>query len=310
MGDGHLTSGNRPTRVGVIGVGRMGLPVCARLSRTGFSVSATDVRPECRDAALADGAQWLPTAKAIAGAAEVVITVHPGPVEVTALIDELVGSMAAGATWIDMSTASPATARALASAAAPRNVHVLDAPVGGNPAAARDGRLVAFVGGDALDLSAQRDVLAALADRIVHTGPLGSGYTVKLLVNLLWFGQAVATAEALTLAKRAGIDLEMLLAGLDQSAAASSFIGRDAVSLLRGDDLASFPLARCLEQLASVLALGQELGVPLELAEVVAALHERALDRYGDVDGELLGARYVAERAGVALSDPPPAPVT
>jgi len=288
--------------VGVIGLGRMGLPICERLAAEGFAVVATDVRPQLRGAAAAAGARWAPTAAAAAADADVAITVLPGPAEVASLIDEVTAALAPGTTWIDMSTASPQVARAIARAADARRVHALDAPVGGNPAAARDGRLLAFVGAAERDLEAQRPLLGTLADRVVHAGPPGCGYTVKLLVNLLWFGQAVATAEALTLARRAGIDLERLLAGLAQSAAASSFIAGDAPSLLRGDDLASFPLARCCEQLASVLALGGELDVPLDLAAVVAGLHEGALARFGDVDGELLGARYVAERAGVNLA--------
>jgi 3-hydroxyisobutyrate dehydrogenase len=140
----------------------------------------------------------------------------------------------------------------------------------------------------------------------VHVGCPGSGYAAKLLANLLWFGQAVATAEVLTLARRAGIDLERMLAALEQSAAASSFIANDARALLRGDDLASFPLAGCCRQLDAALALGNELDVPLELARVVAGLYERAFERYGDLDGELLAARFVAERAGVRLADPAP----
>jgi 3-hydroxyisobutyrate dehydrogenase len=299
-------SGPAAARLGVIGLGRMGLPICARLTRTGFAVTATDVRAGRCEAALAAGARWRPTAAAVAAESDVVLTVLPGPAEVSSLIAELTGALAPGSTWIDMSTAAPRVARAIATAARARGVRALDAPVGGSPDAARDGRLLSFVGADERDLEAQRPVLGTLADRIVHTGPPGSGYAVKLLANLLWFGQAVATAEALTLARRAGIDLELLLASLGRSAAASSFLAGDAASLLRGDDLASFPLARCCEQLACVLELGDELGIQLELAGVVAALHERALERYGDVDGELLGARYVAERSGVRLSEPPP----
>jgi 3-hydroxyisobutyrate dehydrogenase len=144
-----------------------------------------------------------------------------------------------------------------------------------------------------------RIVLDVLADRIVHVGPAGSGYTAKLLVNLLWFGQAVATAEALALGARAGLDLEVLRGALAQSAAAGRFLSDDAPALLVGETHASFALARCCEQLASVLELGVELSVPLELAAVVSEVHRDALERFGDVDGELLGARYVAERAGV-----------
>jgi 3-hydroxyisobutyrate dehydrogenase len=291
-------------RIGVVGVGRMGMPICARLAGAGFTVVATDARVERRTAALAAGATWAPDVATLARAVDVAITILPGPVEVCALTDELTAALAPGSTWIDMTTAAPSTARAIAAAARRHDLRVLDAPVGGNPEAARDGRLVCFVGAAEGDLEAQRPLLASVADRIVHVGAPGTGYAVKLLVNLLWFGQAVATAEALTLARRAGIDLERLLAALDQSAAASSFIANDARSLLRGDDLAAFSLARCCGQLAAVLALGRELDVPLELAGVVAAAHERALERYGDVDGELLGARFVAERAGVTIDDP------
>ena len=164
------------------------------------------------------------------------------------------------------------------------------------------GRLLAFVGGAAGDVEAQRDLLSALADRVVPVGPAGSGYAVKLLVNLLWFGQAIAHSEALTLAARIGLDPEAVRAALQQTAAASRFGEHDAPALLRGDDMASFSLARCLNQLTAVLALGERLDVPLELATTVAAVHRQALARYGDVDGELLPARLVAERAGIDFS--------
>jgi 3-hydroxyisobutyrate dehydrogenase len=134
-------------------------------------------------------------------------------------------------------------------------------------------------------------------------GPAGSGYAVKLLVNMLWFGQAIAHGEALTLAARMGLDPETVRLAVQQSAAASRFGERDAPALLRGDDLTSFSLARCCEQLGAVLALGEALGVPLELGAQVAALHEQALAHFGDVNGELLAARLVAQRAGVDFSD-------
>jgi 3-hydroxyisobutyrate dehydrogenase len=202
-----------------------------------------------------------------------------------------------------MSSAEPDTARAVGAVAAARGVHTLEAPVGGHPAAARAGGLLTFVGGAATDVEAQRDVLEALADRVVPVGPAGSGYAVKLLVNLLWFGQAIAHSEALTIAARMGLDPETVRAAVQQSAAASRFGERDAPALLRGDDLASFSLARCCEQLLAVLAISERLHVPLELTMSVAEVHQQALARYGDVPGELLGARLVAERAGINFSE-------
>jgi 3-hydroxyisobutyrate dehydrogenase len=270
----------------------MGLPICARLAHRGLDVMASDIDPGRRAAAVGAGATWRSEARGVAAAADVVITVLPSATEVESVAADLAGEMSHGALWIDMSTASPQVRR-------PGGVRALDAPVGGGPDAAREGRLLTFVGAHSQDLESARPVLEIVADRIIHVGPPGTGYTLKLLANALWFGHAVAVAETLTLAERAGIDPEAARAALAQSAARSQFIERDARSLLAGDDLTSFGLARCCEQLETVVALANQLAVPLELTSAVDEVHRGALAHYGEVDGELLGARFVAERAGV-----------
>jgi 3-hydroxyisobutyrate dehydrogenase len=100
-----------------------------------------------------------------------------------------------------MTSSSPAAVRPVQERAMKQGVEVLEAPVGGGIAAARDGSLQLFVGGEASVVERHRALLEVLSDpgQIVHLGGHGTGYTVKLLVNLLWFGQAVATAEALLL---------------------------------------------------------------------------------------------------------------
>lgn len=291
-------------RIGLVGVGRMGLPICARLIERGFSVSATDIRSEARVAVLAAGAQWSDSPSELARQSEVVITSLPGAAEVGAVLGPLLAALPSASTWIDMSTATPAIAAQIARGAAARGICTLDAPVGGGPDQARAGELVAFVGGSVEDVDAHRRVFSALARRILHVGPSGSGYVVKLLVNSLWFTQALAVAEALSLGVRAGLNPETVRRAVQQSAAASRFIERDARSLLAGDDLTTFSLAGCHQELADVLALGDQFHVPLGLAERVTELYAQTLERYGDVDGELLGARFVAERAGVELRHP------
>ena len=203
-----------------------------------------------------------------------------------------------------MSTATPGIAGEIAEVARRRRIRTLDAPMAGGPVQAREGRLVAFVGASLEDLDSQREVLAAVAGAIVHVGAVGSGYAVKLLVNLLWFGQAIASAEVLALAVRAGLNPKTVRQAAQQSAAASRFMEHDAPALMRGEDLTSFSLAGCVEELSNVLTLGSELGVPLALGERVSQLYAEALEHYGNIDGELLGARLVAERANVALAAP------
>lgn len=290
--------------IGVIGCGRMGLPICARLVSYGFTVTATDTRGDVRARVTETGALWSDSVAELVRRCAVVLSVLPGPGAVAALRDELLAVPSPGLTWIDMSTTTPAVSRENARQAAEHGVRALEAPMGGGPADARDGRLVLFVGGSAGDLASVRDLVDALAAQVVHVGEAGSGCLVKLLVNLLWFGQAVAGAEVLALAARAGMDPEVVRTAIQHSAAAGRFMERDARALIDGDDLTTFSLAGCLEELNSVLAVARRLDVPLALAERVTDLYTDALRHYGDIDGELLAARLVIERANVDFRPP------
>ena len=286
--------------VGVLGVGRMGAGICAALARAGHEVLAFDVRPGRAEQARAAGARWGESAPAVAGAAEVLVSSLPGSPELRDAMEAVMGELRGGATWIDTTSSTPAVAGPLVAAASARRVDCLDAPVGGGPEQAAAGALRLYVGGPPATVERRREVLEALGT-VEHMGAAGAGYTTKLLVNLLWFGQAVATGEAMLLAARSGIDLELLRATLGRSAAASDFVGRDAGNILNGDYMASFGLDRCCEELDAVVSLAGELGVPFELSSEVARAYTRALERYGAVDGELLAVALLEERAGVRL---------
>ena len=297
------------TRIGFVGVGRMGLPMCANLVAAGHTVTAGDARAELERAVLQCGGQWRATLAEVAAGADVLITMLPGSREVREVMagSGVLAAMPSTAVWVDMTSSSPAAVRDLADAARARGVGVLDAPVGGGVPAAQAGTLQVFVGGDAAVLDRCRPVLEALADpkRIVRVGGNGAGYTAKLLVNLLWFGQAVATGEALLLARRAGIDLDVLRQTLATSAASAAFIRDDLGALLDGDYLTSFGLDRCCEELTAIADLARELRVPSQLTQVVEQTYQRALRRFGPVDGELLAVALLEEEAGLRLRHGP-----
>jgi 3-hydroxyisobutyrate dehydrogenase len=272
-------------RVGFIGLGRMGKPVCANLARAGHEVTAADERDDGR-----------PSSAEVAGGSEVLITMLPGPAEVTDAMIGRGGALQAlpdGATWIDMSTASPEVGRTVL---ARRDVPCLDAPVGGDPEAARSGTLRLFVGGARQVFERHRDLLAVLGEPR-HVGAHGAGYTTKLLVNLLWFGHAVASAEALLIGRRGGIDTDVLREAL----ASTDFLREDLDALLAGDYKRNFGIDRCHEELRTITALARELNVPAEVAEVVTEIHGRAVERFGPVDGELLAVALLEEQAGERL---------
>jgi len=296
--------------VGLVGLGRMGVPICANLVRAGYRVQAADRRPEAAEQATRCGAQWVPRMTQLAAESDVLITVLPGPGEVRDFMlgpDGILKVLRRGTTWVDMTSNSPAAMTGIQQTLLARGVQVLEAPVGGGVAAATQGTLQILAGGDAEVFAAQRDLLAVLGDpgRVVHVGGYGAGYTAKLLINLLWFGQAVATAEALLVGRAAGLDLGVLRETLTQSAADSRFIRHDLDALFAGDFMRSFGVDRCYEELQTVTELAHRLGVPFQLSETVADVYRRAVQRYGPADGELLSVALLEEQAGRPLRHSP-----
>jgi 3-hydroxyisobutyrate dehydrogenase len=140
----------------------MGVPMCAALVRAGYQVIATDKRPEREPVAVACGAGWRDTPAEAAAAAGVLISMLPGPREVhAAMLGETgaLASLAAGTTWIDMTSNSPAAVRPVWEQAMRQGVEVVEAPVAGGIAAAGEGRLQLFVGGEASTVARHRALL-------------------------------------------------------------------------------------------------------------------------------------------------------
>jgi 3-hydroxyisobutyrate dehydrogenase len=298
--------------IGLVGLGRMGLPICANLVQAGYRVLAGDRRPEAARQAAGCGARWVPEVGRLAAGADILVTVLPGPGEVRELMLGTGGAAAAlrpGTTWIDMTSNSPTAVTKIRNALLDRGVQVLDAPAGGGVAAARQGSLQLLVGGQAEVVARQRELLEILGSpgRVRHVGGYGAGYTAKLLINLLWFGQAVATAEALLLGRASGLDLGVLREVLADSAAGSRFIRRDLDALFAGDFMRNFALDRCCEELQTVTELARDHHLPFQVSESVTELYRQALRRYGPADGELLGIALLEEQARLRLRHPPAA---
>jgi 3-hydroxyisobutyrate dehydrogenase len=296
-------------KIGLVGLGRMGRPICANLVRAGYPVLAADRRPEARGQAAGCRARWVPDVARLAAEADILITVLPGPGEVRALMADAAAGLRCGTTWIDMTSNSPAAVTRIRDTLLARGVQVLEAPAGGGVAAARKGALQLLVGGEAEVVARHRDLLEVLArpGQVRHVGGYGAGYTAKLLINLVWFGQAAATAEALLLGQASGLDLGVLRDVLADSAAGSDFIRHDLDALFAGDFMRTFGLDRCCEELRIATELARDHHLPFPVSESVAGLYRQALRRYGPADGELLAVALLEEQAGLRLRHPPAA---
>ncbi|GAA2266581.1 NAD(P)-dependent oxidoreductase [Nonomuraea roseoviolacea subsp. roseoviolacea] len=281
--------------IGFIGLGNMGGPMARNLLKAGYDVTVHDTRQEAAAGHVSQGATWADSAAACAAASDVLITMLPGPRQVEAVMGQV--TLPPGATWIDMSTSAPETARRF-------QVPKLDAPVSGMARGAQAGTLQIFVGGPAELYQRHRPILEAMGDpeRIFHVGPEGAGYTVKLMINLLWFTHLVASTEVLTMGVKAGVDLETLRTSLVASPAASTFLERDVLGVLReGDYDDSFAMALACKDLGLAVDVGRDVGVPVELSALVEQIYRRGRARYGDLAGEMSPMRLYEELAGVEL---------
>jgi 3-hydroxyisobutyrate dehydrogenase len=211
--------------------------------------------------------------------------------------------MDAGTIWIDLTSASVELGRRCADAAQARGVDYLDAPVGGGVPAMRDGTVTLYVGGERRVLAVVEDVPRSFASTVHHVGGHGTGYLAKLLINLLWFGQATLPTEALLLAQRHGVSPDRMRTVLRESAGDGAFVGRHLPALPAGDYLRDFGLDRCVEELDSIELTADHAGTPHPLTAAVAELHRAALRHYKPVHGELMGPAWLEEQAGFRLSD-------
>lgn len=246
------------------------------------------------------------------------VSVLPGPAELTIAMvgdaspaeagapeqDGALATLRAGALWVDLTSGDPRVSRALASVAAARGVHAVGAPMAGGPADAGTGALGFFVGGAPEAVERALPLLRVLGDpdRLERAGDeVGAGHVAKLLANTLWFGQVAAVVEALLIGRAQGIEPEQLAAILRRSAGGGAFLDRHLDALLDGDYLETFGIDRVVEELDTVVGLAADAHLPVALTRLVARLHHEALDRFGPVDGELLVARLLEERAGTRI---------
>ncbi|MGO4594957.1 NAD(P)-dependent oxidoreductase [Leifsonia sp. 2TAF2] len=289
-----------PARIGMVGVGRMGSGVLARLTPSG-PVAAFDTDPTRREVVSGAGGVWMDSVAAVAQVSDVFITVLPGPDEAGAVMNEALPALRSGALWLDLTSGDPVRVADLATEAAERGIEAVAAPMGGGPADAAAGTLVFYVGGSSDPVARAEPILRELSPdggiRVCGPNP-SDGPTVKLLANALWFANAVAATEALLIGQAQGLAPQHLQALLADSAGSSTALTQHLPRMFEGDYLASFGIDRVVEELGTVAALARSTSTASPMLDASADLHRQALARFGPVPGELLGARLIEELAG------------
>jgi 3-hydroxyisobutyrate dehydrogenase len=276
-------------RIGFIGLGNMGSGMACRLAEAGYELAVYNRTRSKAEEVAGLGARVAQSPADAASGADVVMLSLADQSAVDAVLegaDGVFGSLRAGGYIVDMSTVPPEFARELAPRAARAGYHALDACVYGAPQHARSGELRVLVGGEEDDFHAVEEILEKLGKQLAYLGAKGTGATMKLVLNMLMGVQIPALAEAIVYGERAGLPREKILemiAGSGYSSPVMSF--RCAMMGRRSFEQAAFRLSLMRKDMMLVLAEGQELGVPLPVAESAYAMLTAAKQQgLGDLD--------------------------
>src|SRR5947209_9963156 len=291
-------------RVGMIGLGAMGLPMARNGMKAGFPLTVWARRPENAEAIRGEGAGWAESPRALAEASDILVTVVTNSPDVHDLVlhQGLLDGAKPGNVIMDMSTIAPAVTRDLAERCAERGVQFLDAPVSGGTQGAQAGTLTIMVGGEAEALKRARPVLDAMGKKIFHVGPSGAGEVVKLVNNLLVGTIAAATAEALVLGVKAGADVATMAEVVGASTGASwQLANQFPRRAFNGSFKPGFMTDLLVKDLGLAAELGAENGVPLQFTALARELFRQAQGAGYGRDDYTSVLRVLEEEAGVKV---------
>ena len=262
-------------RIAFIGLGIMGSPMAVHLQEAGHEVTGYNRSPEkTRPLVDAGGTAASSVAEAVAGA-EVVAVMVPDSPDVTEVLAGAEGVFAhadPGTLVIDFSTIRPDVTADLAEQAREKGFRLLDAPVSGGEAGARNAALSIMVGGSAEDFAAAQPVFEAVGRTIVHVGPSGSGQTVKAANQLMVAGNIALLAEAVIFLEAYGVDTAAAVKVLGGGLAGSAVLDQKAQKMLDRSFEPGFRIELHHKDLGIVTSAAREAGVVTPLGAVVAQL--------------------------------------
>ena len=289
-------------RIGFVGLGNMGGPMCQRLVKAGYPVTAFDLNPAALERVVAEGAAAGSSAADCAARADVFLTSLPRPDHVEAVMageNGALQSLKPGSLWIDLTTNRNELLFRLA-AEAPQGVTIVDSPVTGAVDGARNGKLTLFAGGDQVSYDRAAPVLGHLG-MVIHCGALGTGNVVKLVTNQLWFITAAAIGEGFATGIANGVELGTLWHAIRNSVGDSFVARHDAPSIFAGHYDPSFSLDLCLKDLRLIQELNRNVRAALPMTTAAEGAFALAASRYGAQAAELHVAKRIEDDAGLSM---------
>ena len=283
-------------KIGFIGLGIMGKPMCRNLMKAGFELIVQNRSQAAVKELAAAGAKAVVYPREVAAECELLITMLPNSPDVKNVITEENGVLEGarpGLIVADTSSIAPLVSREIAAILAEKGVRFLDAPVSGGEPKAIDGTLSVMAGGDLEVFELCKPVFQAMAASVVRVGEVGAGNTAKLCNQIIVALNIAAMSEALVLAAKAGVEPDLVYQAIRGGLAGSTVLDAKAPLVMDRKFAPGFRINLHVKDLANVLETSHALGAPLPLtAGVMEMLTALQADGQGALDHCALAKYY------------------
>ena len=230
------------------------------------------------------GAKWAESPKQLAETVELIITCLPNPAASAMVLeaeDGVLAGISPGKVWAEMSTTDEEEVKRLGAKVKVMGGEALDCPVSGGCHRAATGNISIFVGGERSSFEKILPIMKVLGRRILHTGALGSASVLKVMTNYLATANLVTLCEALTTAKKAGMDLSTTYEAIRISSGNSFVHETESQVILNGSRDINFTMDLVLKDISLFQAIADRVGVPLEISPLLINIFKDGEERYG-----------------------------
>ena len=291
-------------KIGFIGLGNVGGKLAGSLLRNGFDLTVRDLNEQTVRTFIKKGAKFGESPKQMVESSDLVITCLPSPAVSAAVMEDqdgILAGMSAGKIWAEMSTTDEAEVIRLGEKVLNLGGDPMDCPVSGGCHRAATGNISIFAGGERSTFEKMLPVLKVLGRRILHTGKLGSASVLKVLTNYLATANLVSLCEALTTAKKAGMDLNTTYEAIRISSGNSFVHETESQVILNGSRDINFTMDLVIKDVSLFQAIAEREGVPLEVSPLLIDIFKDGKKRYGSREWSPNIVRRLEESSGTEV---------
>ena len=268
-------------KVGFIGLGNVGAKLSGSLLRNGVDLTIHDLDDARVSDFVARGAIRGNSPAELMENCDIVITCLPSPTISAAVVDQMLPHVREGKIWLEMSTTDEAEVKRLGNMVIERGGAAVDCPVSGGCHRADTGNISIFAGCDRATFETVLPFLTIMGRRILHTGDLGSASILKVITNFLATANLVSCAEALTVAKGAGMDLGVAYEAIAISSGTSFVHETESQVILNGSRDISFTMDLVAKDIGLFQKVADSANVPLEMNPLLISIFNDGIERYG-----------------------------